>query len=279
MNDGALVIQHGGQVAQAPGGALSAAQIRDRVNLIQQVMQGVMKAKTHYDTIPGTDKPSLLKAGAEVLCTTFRIAVDPEVQDLSVSDEIRFRVRAVGRNQVTGEVIGVGIGECSSYEEKYKWRRAICDEEFEAFPEERRRIKFARGQGGKHYQNKQVRTEGADVANTVLKMAKKRALVDFTLTALAASDIFAQDLEDMSEEIREATAGAAKPEVSEPKAKEGTQTVNVEGGVNPTQIKLLRKKMQDPAEEDALCKHFGVEKIEQIPAAKINEALQFVEGK
>ena len=34
--------------------------------------------------------------------------------------------------------------------------------------------------------------------NTVLKMAKKRALVDAVLTATAASDIFTQDLEDIS---------------------------------------------------------------------------------
>ena len=277
MHDGALVVQHGGQVAPA-GGALSAGQIRERVNLIQQVMQGVMKAKTHYDTIPGTDKPSLLKAGAEVLCTTFRIAVDPEVEDLSTSDEIRYRVRAVGRNQVTGEVIGVGIGECSSYEEKYKWRRTVCDEEFDAFPEDRKRIKFARGKNNTTYQNKQVRTEGADVANTVLKVAKKRALVDFTLTALAASDIFAQDLEDMPEEIREATSGTPAREVSEPRAQEKSAPVQMEGCITDAQKKILRRKMDDPSQEAALIAHFGVDKIEAIPAAKINEAITFVEG-
>ncbi len=38
----------------------------------------------------------------------------------------------------------------------------------------------------------------ADDYNTVLKMAKKRALVDAVLTATAASDIFTQDLEDIT---------------------------------------------------------------------------------
>ncbi len=37
----------------------------------------------------------------------------------------------------------------------------------------------------------------ADTYNTVLKMAKKRAFVDASLTATAASDIFTQDVEDM----------------------------------------------------------------------------------
>jgi hypothetical protein len=184
--------------------ALTVGEVRGRVNLIQQVMGAVMKRGTHYDTIPGTDKPSLLKPGAEVLVSTFMIAVNPEVEDLSSADEIRYRVRCVGTHQSSGIVIGAGIGECSSGEEKYKWRRAVCDEEFDAAEFDRKRTKYARGKNNSHYTIKQVRTEPADVANTVLKMAKKRALVDFTLTALAASDIFAQDLEDLPEEVREA---------------------------------------------------------------------------
>ncbi len=45
----------------------------------------------------------------------------------------------------------------------------------------------------------------ADNYNTVLKMAKKRALVDAVLTATAASDIFTQDLEDITANIAAAT--------------------------------------------------------------------------
>jgi hypothetical protein len=58
------------------------------------------------------------------------------------------------------------------------------------------RIKY-----GKSWEDMQVRTEPADVANTVLKMAKKRAQIDLTLTATAASDIFTQDVEDLPEEL------------------------------------------------------------------------------
>jgi hypothetical protein len=91
-------------------------------------------------------------------------------------------------------VLGEGIGECSSNEEKYKWRKAY-DEEWNATPENRRRIKFGK------YKDKQVRTEPADVANTILKMAKKRAQVDAVITCTAASDIFTQDIEDLPEEV------------------------------------------------------------------------------
>ena len=43
----------------------------------------------------------------------------------------------------------------------------------------------------------------ADVANTVLKMAKKRAMVDGILTVTGASDIFTQDIEELPKEYLE----------------------------------------------------------------------------
>ena len=59
------------------GGPLSADDIRAQINLIQEVMRGVMKVNIHFGTIPGTTKPTLYKAGAEKLLSTFRIAVAP----------------------------------------------------------------------------------------------------------------------------------------------------------------------------------------------------------
>lgn len=183
--------------------ALTAEQVRARVNLIQQVMRGVMKEGTHYGRIPGAgDKPSLFKPGAETLAVTFRIAVDPLVEDLSSEDEAHFRIVCRGIHQDTGALLGSGIGEASSNEEKYRWRRAVCDEEYEATTEDRRRVKWGKGKGGSTYTVKQVRTSPADVANTVLKMAKKRAQVDMTLSVTGASDIFAQDIEDLPEGLR-----------------------------------------------------------------------------
>lgn len=191
---------------QHTGRALTAVDIRQHVNLIQEVMHSVMKRDTHYGVIPGCKLPSLYKAGSEVLLTTFRIAVSVQVEDLSTDEAIRYRVRTIGTHQGSGVIVGEGIGECSSGEEKYKWRTTYNKEEFEATPETRRRHKFAKS--GKLMQ---VRTEPADVANTVLKMAKKRAQVDLTLTATAASDIFTQDIEDIPDELREQHEEPAGP--------------------------------------------------------------------
>lgn len=196
----AVVEMKGGQI-------MSADQMRERINAVQKVMQAVMKEDTHFGKIPGTNKPTLYKAGSEVLLTTFHMGLRLDIEDLSNGDEIRYRVKAIGFHQPTGTVVGEGIGECSTGEEKYKWRTAVCDEEWEVYPESRRRVKFSRSwnRAMRSYdilQVKQVRTEPADLANTVLKMAKKRAQIDFTLTALGASDIFTQDIEDLPEELR-----------------------------------------------------------------------------
>ncbi len=189
--------------------SLTAADIRATVNLMQDVMLEVMKDGTHYGTIPGTKSKSLYKAGAEKLMATFRLAAKPEVQDLSEGGEIAYRV-TVNLLSANGTFVGAGIGECSSAEDKYSWRAAVCDEEWDETPENRRRVKFAKWQG-KVEKKKQVRTNPADVANTILKMAKKRAQVDAVITATAASDIFTQDIEDLPEEVVAEIVGQNKP--------------------------------------------------------------------
>lgn len=180
---------------------MTAVEIRTQVNLIQEVMKAVMKKGTHFGTVPGCgNKPTLLKPGAEKLMATFRLAADPHVEDLSGPDVIRYRIK-VNMLAADGSFVGAGVGECSSDEGKYMWRKAICEGEFTDTAEDRRREKWERQYGNAPEKVKQVRTNPADVANTVLKMAKKRALVDGVLTATGASDIFTQDIEDIPEEI------------------------------------------------------------------------------
>jgi hypothetical protein len=163
-----------------------------------------MKRNVHYGVIPGTDKPTLYKAGAEKLCLVFHVADEYRVEDLSSGpDAIRYRVTCIGRHQQTGIEMGSGLGEAQTGEEKYRWRKAVCKEEFEATPTNMRRTKYARGKNNTHYTTDQVRTEPADLANTVLKMAAKRAKMAMVLNVLAASDAFNQDLEDLDETLRE----------------------------------------------------------------------------
>jgi len=212
---------------------LTASQVKGQVQLIQEVMAAVMVPKVHYGTIPGTNKPTLYKPGSEKILSTFRIAAYPkEVDDLSTFDEIRYRVKVHGLSMDDGRLIGVGIGECSSNEVKYKWRKPVCDEEYDETPEDRKQEVWKK-YNQKTYQQKQVRMNPADVANTILKMAKKRAQIDLTLTATGASDVFDQDLEDMPREVRESVVNGKKkeePTLKQPakKADKGNATETIE---------------------------------------------------
>ena len=218
MNDLVKVEQHLPQTA---------AGMRAHVNLIQEVMKAVMIGPSkenpegvHYGIIPGTKKKTLYKAGAEVLCATFHIAPSYRVEELSGSDFVRYRVTCVGTHQASGTVMGEGLGECSSMEEKYKWRKATANREFDNTAEDRRRFKYGwNASERREYEIKQVRTEQADLANTILKMACKRSLTAMTLNVLAASDIFSQDIEDLQEELRPENENQDQPTVQQPKSK------------------------------------------------------------
>lgn len=182
--------------------SLTAKDMKAQVQRIQEVMQAVMKPQEHYGTIPGCGtKPTLLKAGAEKLMMTFRLAVDPQIEDLSANGVRRYRVITRVTAQSTGLFLGSGVGECSSDEEKYAWREAVCKEEWDETDVGNRRDKWRKG--NPPYVIHQIHTNPSDVANTILKMAKKRSLVDAILTVTAASDIFTQDLEEMGETAAE----------------------------------------------------------------------------
>jgi len=159
-------------------------EIRKRTHAVQEVMRGVMKEGTHFGTIPGTPKQSLWKAGAEVLCMTFRLAplldsrvtVDDQDGEWAYNGSRRdgtivtgtcvgfFEVEATCTIQgPQGEVLSRCSARCNNREAKYRSLSVF------------------------------------EIRNTVLKMAEKRAFVSAVLMATGASDIFTQDIEDFPE--------------------------------------------------------------------------------
>lgn len=185
----------------APVAELMAAQ-----DEVSTVIASLLKDGTDYGTIPGTKKPTLYKAGAERTCRAFGIIPEFVIVErdadatrvttaytkrwnnafqgdrsftlvpVEVHGFYRYVIRCDLVHAPTGEIVGTGLGACASVESKYQDRPN-------------------------------------DVENTVVKMAKKRALVDATLTAFALSDRFTQDLEDMAVEREETTQprAAARP--------------------------------------------------------------------
>ena len=207
---------------------------KDQINAIQRVLKEVMIDGKHYGKIPGCgDKPALLKPGAEKIMATFGIRPEVKVEessDIDGSRRYRVIVRALTHH---GDFLGEGVGECSTAEEKYAWE-SCADNQFDITPESCRRIRWRRKKDGSQYEVKQVRTNPADKANTVLKMAKKRALVDMVLTVTAASDIFEQDLDE--EHLRPDDMQDAPAPVAQPQRKNVQATVvNSQPAPAPTQ--------------------------------------------
>jgi hypothetical protein len=260
--------------------AQTATEMRSHVQRIQQVMKAVMKPNVHYGKIPGVggDKSSLFKPGAEVLCAAFHIAPTYRVDDLSDGDSVRYRVTCIGTHQTSGVILGEGLGEASSNEEKYKWRNAVCDEEFEEWDAARKRVKWQKGyNNGKPFKRQQVRTEPADIANTVLKMACKRAQVAMAINVTAASDIFSQDLEDLppgvDPETGEVDPPPQKPAPKAPQAAAGS----AHNRCTQKQAGLMLKRLDDSgvAAKD-FCEQFGVAQVADLAFERVDEALRWI---
>lgn len=257
----------------------TAGEIKAQVQLIQQVMREIMIEDVHYGRVPGTPRPSLWKPGAEVLCSVFRIAPRLRVEDLSTSDTRRYRVICLGQHQATMIELGEGVGECSSDENKFKWRSPVCPEEFDETPENLRRAKWMKG-SGKPYKQQQIRNDPADGANTILKMASKRALVAMVLNVTAASDCFAQDLEDLpppegAEANDDTAARSARRGRSSARAPQATG--DGPRMANEQQRKLIFVRLdQAGMSAEMLCTHLGIESLRELQFHHVNDALAFI---
>jgi hypothetical protein len=210
-------IIHSPQVTETLEQRLSVAQVMARRSAIQELMRNTMREEIDYGTIPGTQKPTLYKPGAEKICSLFQLAPRVHITDMSTPDAVRYQAR-VELHTASGVFCGEGVGTASSAETKYQWRAAVCREEYDATFEDRRRITYRKRRDSNNQQGfytvMQVRTEMEDSDNTILKMAKKRAMIDAVLTVTAASDIFTQDIEDdpnAAEPGTEEGAGTGRP--------------------------------------------------------------------
>lgn len=204
------------------------------IGQMQAVFKTFMKEGADYGTIPGTGKPTLLKPGAEKTAKILNCAdlyhVVKDIEDWE-KPFFYYQVKCQLMEISTQTVISEGIGSANSMEDRYRWRWVfpnelpdeLCiivkhtdkDDERKPRPELTSKKIWS-----KKYQKYyfQYRIENENVytqVNTILKIAKKRALVDAALSAGRLSDIFTQDLEDTYEKFKEETP--AKKEEKEKK--------------------------------------------------------------
>lgn len=162
-----------------PDFAVSLEETARRVKMLQQYVREHMVEGEDFGVIPGSTKPTLFKPGAEKLNSIFGLAPIVEISNRIEDWEkgfVSYEVKVSLVNKRTQQVEAEGIGSCNSKERRY------------------------------------ARQDAPSIANTVLKMAKKRALIDATLSATRASGLFTQDLEDMDDVRGNWNANTPRPE-------------------------------------------------------------------
>lgn len=171
-----------------------------KISEFQALMQATLKPGHDYDTIPGTNKPTLLKPGAEKIGMMFGINPDYEfldkVEDYQ-NDFFAYNIKCtLYRN---GQPVAQGVGSCNSKEKKYRFVNVKENEvPFGVNKEELEAITDRYGKTKYKMENRDI----CSLVNTILKMAKKRAYIDATLQLAALSEIFTQDIEDMKDFIQ-----------------------------------------------------------------------------
>lgn len=146
-----------------PNLVISLSESEDRINELNEFVQKIMVKGVDYGIIGGFSKPTLLKPGAEKLCDVFGFSKVVEVTNRIEDWEkgvFAYEVKLTLIAKETGAIEAEGLGACNSKEPSF--------------------------------QNQNPYTN----VNTVLKMAKKRALIDAVLSATRASGLFTQDIED-----------------------------------------------------------------------------------
>jgi hypothetical protein len=150
---------------------LTVTELLAQAEKIKQAMTRAMEEGVHFGTIPGTPKPTLLKAGAEKLCLLFRMDPEYESHETIDGEHLTVKSKCTLWHVPSGQRLGSGEGLATTRENKYAYRK---------------------GPDGARRTNPDLFSQW----NVVLKMANKRALVAAVLNVTAASDVMTQDLED-----------------------------------------------------------------------------------
>jgi hypothetical protein len=196
----------------------------ERYSAVTEFVSRVLRRDVDYGRIPGTEKLTLLKPGAEKLTTFFGLSTSfqliERIEDWTGAghDGEPFFYYLYRCQLRRGDLlVAEADGSCNSRETKYRWREAqrVCPACSQAAIIKGREeygggwvcFKKRGGCGAKFRDgDEQIESQQtgrvfnpdiADQVNTIQKMAQKRSLVGAVLLAVNASEFFTQDVEDM----------------------------------------------------------------------------------
>ena len=151
--------------------ALVAKELRNIATTKRLIKENLVK-DVDYGIIPGCGKkPSLFKPGAEKIIRIFHVSVSYEdVAPIFDIEKGNVSHKIICSAFFNGVLVQQGVGSANSFERKF-YRNSARDR--------------------------------LALDNTILKMAKKRALVDVALQLGSLSNSFTQDVEDFKEDILE----------------------------------------------------------------------------
>lgn len=153
------------------------------IDAIAQAIKVALVDKYDYGTIPGCgDKPTLLKPGADKIALLFGLVSEYNVTHRTV-DYTPWTLNKSGKNYKTGEVYSINIALTGYFEYEMEVRLIGPNGNV-----------VATGVG---YCSNREKGKEEMPANSILKMAKKRAKVDAVVSIANLSSVFTQDLEDL----------------------------------------------------------------------------------
>ena len=282
-------------------GALSIPDLKSQVALIHQVMREVMKEGEDYGKIPGIDKPTIFKAGAEKLCLLFRLDPQYEIEQKQEGQHLTIISKCTLWHIPTGKRFGSGMGSCSTKESRYAYRNAArkcphCQAEAIIKGKEEYGggwVCFKKKNGcGAKFKDGDASIESqvvgripnediADQYNTVLKMANKRSQNAAVLTTTGASALLTQDIEDMPDFIpANAKATGGNPPSTPADIPPAASAPGAPSADGETRSETLRRMCNDAhmAVKDILGKA-GVESAEEISEDDWNSAVRMLKKK
>lgn len=206
---------------------IEATDLVARLDAIKDAQSKAMTRDVDYGVIPGTDKPTLYKPGAEKLSVLFQLDVQlVNEKQWGPDDHLTVISHATVFHAPTGSRLGYGEGVCTTRERKYAYRKAerVCPN-CNTPAVIKGKAEYGGGwlcwskrggcnskwaDGAEAIESQKTgdvdNPDLPDLWNTVVKMAEKRARVDAVLAVTGASALFTQDVEDAPRPAAEQSA-------------------------------------------------------------------------
>ena len=259
-----------------------------RTKDLDHFFRGIMQKGTDYGIIPGTPKPSLWKPGAELLRLWAGLTPTYENDDSRSDRKAGFihwlsTCRLVNK---AGDIVGELSGTCNSHEAKYRWRWVWPREVPQGMDKATLVSKVMDDKGSVKYRLENDNL--ADLDNTILKMAQKRAFIGDILMVTGASRIFTQKVEEDEGDGEEGNGGSEGATVA-PRQSAGQQApptteppkpkAKPSGAIEPNTIgAVIYWAKQKGVDGEALAQKKGAKGVLELTEAQAQEILKELKG-